>query len=216
MDEEGSEKLPTYNQIFACALRNVLTNEWVKAIYPWYTVTLLSAACGNCYDWTKNKRCFHGPSPCHFPEDEAKLYIPPSTEAFLCIAWDCCYHDVWVNQYNFKKDPANKGEKVPVPRAKNGEELRLQELIGTILMKLLCVLTTSNFKVFLGSTTYNKTCGIETPDTYKEWKYYANDLPAEEKTKLSKQKEVSRKKRQERGRAKKQKSDSSNSQSATV
>ena len=36
---------------------------------------------------------------------------------------------------------------------------------------------------------------------HKDWKYYAEDLPAEEKDKLSKQKEESRKKRQERGRA---------------
>ena len=71
-------------------------------------------------------RCFHGPSECHFPENVNKLYIPPSTEAFLCIAWDC-YRDVWENQHKFKKDPKNKGLKVPVPQAKNGEELTAEQ-----------------------------------------------------------------------------------------
>jgi hypothetical protein len=113
--------LPTYNQIYACALRNVQAGA-AKDIYPWYTVTLINAACGNRYDWPKSKRCFHGPSTCHFRENDAKLHIPPSTEAFICVAWDC-YRDVWKAQFEFKADPENEDKNLPVPRAKNGQEV---------------------------------------------------------------------------------------------
>jgi hypothetical protein len=118
-DGGGPDSLPSFAQIYACALRNVQTGP-VRDIYPWYTVTLIKAACGNRYDWPKSKRCFHGPSTCHYPENGAKLHIPPSTEAFICLAWEC-YRNVWKAQFEFKQDPNNADEPLPVPRAKNGE-----------------------------------------------------------------------------------------------
>ena len=123
--QDGPNNLPTYNQIYACALRNVQAGP-AKNIYPWYTHVLLNAACGNRSDWNKHLRCFHGPSECHFPDNVNKLYIPASTEAFLCITWDSC-RDVWIEQFHFLQDPENKGKKVPVPRAKNGQELTAEE-----------------------------------------------------------------------------------------
>ena len=117
MAVNGIDKLPTYGQIESLATRQIRTPE-MKKLFIWYLDILVRRASGNKYDYSVNKRCFAGPSTCTFANHHTKLHIPPSTEAFIVLAWDC-YRAKWIAQKEFQD--ANPGKELPKPRHLNGK-----------------------------------------------------------------------------------------------
>ena len=110
--------MPSVDDIKKCAFRQI-NNREERELYVWYINDLLPKACGNKYQWPETKRYFERPSKYHFEGNPQKLMIPPSTEAFLVLAYDN-NAEKWRNQWNFLQE--NRGRKCPKPRKKKDRD----------------------------------------------------------------------------------------------
>jgi hypothetical protein len=88
------------------------------ALWTWYCDELVPRAAGNAEAFPVNLRCFERISTSHLPNLSNSLRVPPSTEAFIGLAFDC-YSDVWKEQFAFKQEFGPKAE-LPKPRQVNG------------------------------------------------------------------------------------------------
>jgi hypothetical protein len=114
------DDLPTYDAILECVNRTLNLQTPGKAeLWAWYCDELVPRAAGNAEAFGVNLRCFERISTTHLPNQTNSLRVPPSTEAFIGLAFDC-YRDVWKEQFSYKQEHGPK-KKFPKVRQVKGK-----------------------------------------------------------------------------------------------
>lgn len=118
MDTKGEGKLPPVDEIRDCLMREIPENDGHRReIFVWYINDLLHKGAGNMQHWSETKRFFEGPSACITQDEQGKRSVPPSTEAFVLVAYEANI-EVWQLQWLQYQEKGKKKKKIHTPRCK--------------------------------------------------------------------------------------------------